>query len=88
MAFGKPKKKKSLGIGKPRDVGEKYEVKRRLKEMYPDMMNKTGPWSPPSKRKKKKSTSVSAAVKQRKASQRRALSGALTEKERKRLSGG
>ena len=88
MAFGKPKKKKPLEVGKPRDVGEKYEVKRRLREKYPDMVNKTGPWAPPSKRKKKKSMSVSAAVTQRKASQKGALSGATAEEERKRLSGG
>ena len=40
-------KAKANERGKPRDVGEKYEVKRRLKEKYPQMYEKG--WGKPKK---------------------------------------
>ena len=40
--FGRPKK---LGVGKPNSAEESIAVKKALAKKYPDMVNKTGPWS-------------------------------------------
>jgi hypothetical protein len=69
--FGKPKRKKSIEVGKPRNVAEKYEVKRRLRKKYPQMFDK------PEKAK--------GTTRQRK--EAAALKGALSPAEIKRLKG-
>jgi len=72
--FGKPKRAKA--VAKPRNAAEAAKVQRGLREKYPDMMNKTGPWS--KTRKTTRTQQVSADL----------AAAGLTPEEIKRLGGG